>query len=113
MKNQNYSILSNLSFLCSQTKSKQNQKIQKISNLRARRTRIFFLISIGYRTFFYCYESKSLVAIKSVKWSPQVLVVFIWNTLVTYKNDILLTFLKDIVNFVLSKSIFWQVDGAD
>jgi hypothetical protein len=48
-----------------------------------------------------------------VKWSPQVLVVFIWNTLVTSKNDILLTFLKDIVNFVLSKSIFWQADGAD
>ena len=51
----------------------------KISNLRAGRTRHFFSKSFQEKFFFINTNRLSPVAIKSVRWSPQVLVVFIWN----------------------------------
>jgi hypothetical protein len=55
----------------------------KNSNVRARRTRHFFQ-NHSRNFFFIVMNRKSLVAIKSVRWSPQVLVVFIWNNPVIF-----------------------------
>ena len=81
----------------------------KNSNLRARRTR-HFLQNPSRKIFFYSYESKNLVAIKSVRWSPQVLVVFIWNHPVysdlTNKRTIKINSTKNLC--IYFASIIWQ-----
>jgi hypothetical protein len=54
------------------------QTFKKFKRSRQANTPFFFKILRG--NFFFIYMNrKSLVAIKSVRWSPQVLVVFIWN----------------------------------
>jgi hypothetical protein len=51
---------------------------KKFKRSRQANAAFFFKILRG-KIFFIDMNQKSLVAIKSVRWSPQVLVVFIWN----------------------------------